>query len=146
MKIALGADHRGFLLKERLKQQLERRGHLVADHGTFTAERADYPDYAFAVARAVARRRAERGVLICATGIGMSIAANRVPGVRAALCLTPLMARLSREHNDANVLCLGADLVSPRNAGRILSVWLKTAFARGRHQRRLSKIARCGRG
>ncbi len=145
MRVALGADHRGFLLKEKLKTLLRRQGHTVIDKGPFSADRCDYPDYAFAVARAVARRTVERGVLVCSTGIGMSIAANRDPSVRAALCLDPHMARRSREHNNANVLCLGADLVSPQMAGRILTVWLRTAFAGGRHRRRVRKLARCPR-
>ncbi|MBM3322286.1 ribose 5-phosphate isomerase B [candidate division WOR-3 bacterium] len=145
MRVALGADHRGFLLKEKLKALLRRQGHTVVDKGPFSADRCDYPDSAFAVARAVARHRVGRGVLVCSTGIGMSIAANRVPGVRAALCLDPHMARMSREHNNANVLCLGADLASPQLAARILSVWLRTAFAGGRHRRRVRKLARCPR-
>ena len=146
MRIALGADHRGFRLKELLKTWLARRGHVAVDMGTTVAERADYPDFAFAVAEAVARRKVERGILICSTGIGMSMAANRVAGVRAALCLNARMARMSREHNDANVICLGADLVTVRQAGRILSVWLRTGFAGGRHRRRLRKIARSAGG
>ncbi len=143
MRVALGADHRGFLLKEKLKALLRRQGHSIVDLGCHSPDRTDYPDHAFAVARAVEQRRAARGVLICSTGIGMSIAANRVPRVRAALCLDAHMARMSREHNDANVLCLGADLVSVRRAEQILAVWLSTPFAGGRHRRRVRKLA-CG--
>ena len=142
MKVALGADHRGFALKEGLKRWLTARGHEVIDFGTMSADRVDYPDYAFRVARAVARRQAERGILICSTGIGMSIAANKARGVRAALADSVRQARLSREHNDANVLCLGAGFVSVALARRIVGVWLRTGFAGGRHSRRLVKIAR----
>ena len=142
MRIALGADHRGFALKEKLKAWLAARGHEVLDFGPGSAERVDYPDYAFKVAGAVQARKAERGILICSTGIGMSIAANRFPKVRAALCCSARLARLSREHNDANVLCLGADVVSGAEARRIVGAWLKAGFAGGRHARRLAKIAR----
>ncbi len=142
MKVAVGADHRGFALKEELKRWLAARGHEVIDFGTMSADRVDYPDFAFKVADAVARRRADRGILICSTGIGMSIAANRVRRVRAALAPSVRLARLSREHNDSNVLCLGADFVSLPEARRIVATWLKAEFAGGRHTRRLAKIAR----
>jgi ribose 5-phosphate isomerase B len=142
VRIALGADHRGFALKENLRRWLSERGEEVTDFGTSNAESVDYPDYAFKVAGAVSRRRAERGILICSTGIGMSIAANKARGVRAALADSVRQARLSREHNDANVLCLGADFVSSAEARRIVGVWLRTGFAGGRHSRRLAKIAR----
>jgi ribose 5-phosphate isomerase B len=142
VKIAVGADHRGFALKEQLARWLAAAGHRVVDMGTGSSDRVDYPEYAFPVARAVSRHRADRGILICATGIGMSIAANRLPGVRAALCADARLARLSREHNDSNVLCLGADVVSPAQAKRIVRVWLATEFARGRHALRLAKIRR----
>ena len=140
MRVALGADHRGFALKELLAQYLAARGHEVLDMGPASAERTDYPDHAFKVAEAVNSGRAARGVLVCSTGIGMSIAANRLPRVRAALCDSPRLARLSREHNDSNVPCLVADVVTRAAAKRILSVWLKTEFAGGRHARRLTKI------
>ena len=142
MRIALGADHRGFALKEELKAWLAAHGQEVSDFGPANAERVDYPDYAFKVADAVARRQADRGILVCSTGIGMSIAANKVRGVRAALADSVRLARLSREHNDSNVLCLGADSVSAALARRIVGVWLKSGFAGGRHARRLAKIAR----
>lgn len=142
MRIALGADHRGFGLKEQLKRRLAARGHEVIDLGPAGADRVDYPDYAFRVANAVARHKAERGILICSTGIGMSIAANKVHGVRAALVDSVRLARMSREHNDSNVLCMGAD-VTPRDlAWRIVGIWLKAEFAGGRHARRLAKVAR----
>jgi ribose 5-phosphate isomerase B len=141
VRIALGADHRGFTLKEDLKRWLAAHGHEVIDLGPENAGRVDYPDYAFKVARAVARRQADRGILTCSTGIGMSIAANKVRGVRAALVDSVRLARLSREHNDANVLCLGADFVPAAAARRIVGVWLKTEFAGGRHSRRVAKLA-----
>jgi ribose 5-phosphate isomerase B len=145
VKVALGADHRGFGLKEDLKRWLAARGYKVFDLGPASAERVDYPDYAFKVADAVNRHEADRGILICSTGIGMSIAANRVLGVRAALADRVRLARLSREHNDANVLCLGADILSATEARRIVGVWLKTEFAGGRHARRVRKLGRIGR-
>ncbi len=145
MRVALGADHRGFRLKEDLKRWLTPRGHEVVDLGPDSADRVDYPDYAFKVAGAVARRRADRGILICSTGVGMSIAANKVQGVRAALADSVRLARLSREHNDANVLCLGADIVSSTLARRIVGVWLRTEFAGGRHARRVRKLGRPSR-
>jgi ribose 5-phosphate isomerase B len=142
VRIALGADHRGFRLKEELERWLAARGHDVVDFGPASADRVDYPDYAFKVADAVARRKADRGILVCSTGIGMSIAANKVRGVRAALADSVRLARLSREHNDSNILCLGADVVTAAQARRILAVWLRTEFAGGRHARRLVKLAR----
>ena len=145
MRVALGADHRGFALKEELKRWLAARGHEIVDFGPASADRVDYPDYAFKVADAVVRHQADRGILICSTGIGMSIAANKVRGVRAALADSVRLARLSREHNDANVLCLGADFVSAAEARRIVSVWLRTEFTGGRHSRRVRKLGRTGR-
>ncbi len=140
MRVALGADHRGFGLKEGLKRWLAARGHEAIDLGPDSSDRVDYPDYAFRVANAVARHQADRGILVCSTGIGMSIAANKVQGVRAALVDSVRLARLSREHNDANVLCLGADVVSADEARRIVGVWLRTEFAGGRHARRVRKL------
>jgi len=145
VRIALGADHRGFALKEELKRWLTARGHEIVDFGPASADRVDYPDYAFKVADAVVRHQADRGILICSTGIGMSIAANKVRGVRAVLADSVRLARLSREHNDANVLCLGADFVSAAETRRIVSVWLRTEFAGGRHARRVRKLGRIGR-
>jgi len=140
--VALGADHRGFKLKEELRRWLAARGHEPIDFGPDSDDRVDYPDYAFKVARAVARQRADRGILVCSTGIGMAIAANKVRGVRAALVDSVRLARLSREHNDSNVLCLGADVISADRARRIAGIWLATGFAGGRHAGRLAKIAR----
>jgi ribose 5-phosphate isomerase B len=153
--IALGADHAGFHLKEALKAWLIEQGYQVVDYGTHSPESVDYPDYAVQVAEAVADQKVERGVLICGTGIGMAITANKVPGVRAALCSDLYTARASREHNDANVLALGGRLMGPEMAVDILRMWLETDFAGGRHRRRVDKIgdlerrhaaARQGRG
>mgnify|MGYP001077010345 CR=1 FL=1 len=141
MEIALGADHAGFALKEKVKQELERLGHRVQDVGTASAEPVDYPDYAASVARRVAGGRAERGILVCATGAGMALAANKVRGIRAVSVWNAQGARLSRQHNDANVLALGARLLEEHNALSIVRAWLETEFAGGRHRRRLRKIA-----
>ncbi len=138
--VALGADHAGYQLKEALLAWLSGRGFRVLDFGTHAREPVDYPDYAGPVAEAVATGAAARGVLVCGTGIGMAMAANKVSGVRAATCLDIHMARLSREHNDANVLALGARLTEPARALEILEVWLATPFAGGRHARRLEKL------
>ena len=138
--IALGADHAGYVLKEALKGWLINHGYQVLDLGTHSTESVDYPDYAGLVAESVADHKVERGLLICGTGIGMSIAANKVPGVRAALCADLYTARMSREHNDVNVLCLGARLTG-RDLGReILEIWLDSTFAGDRHARRVGKI------
>jgi ribose 5-phosphate isomerase B len=139
--IALGADHAGFHLKEALKAWLIEQGYQVVDYGTHSPESVDYPDYAVQVAEAVADQKVERGVLICGTGIGMAMTANKVPGVRAALCSDLYTARASREHNDANVLALGGRLMGPEMALDILRMWLETDFAGGRHRRRIDKIA-----
>jgi ribose 5-phosphate isomerase B len=139
--IALGADHAGWELKEALKAWLIDEGYQVLDFGTHSTESVDYPDYAAQVAEAVAVAKVEHGVLICGTGIGMAIAANKVPGVRAAACADLFTARMSREHNDANVLALGARLMGRDLAVDILRMWLAAAFADGRHRRRLDKIA-----
>lgn len=138
--IALGADHAGVSLKEELKVWLLTRGHEVKDFGTFSTEAVDYPDHAAAVASAVAGGAAERGLLVCGTGIGMAIAANKVPGVRAVACTDAYTARLSREHNDANVLALGARLTAPDAAVEILRTWLEATFEGGRHARRVAKL------
>ncbi len=138
--IIVGSDHAGFDLKERVKEWLEEKGFLVEDAGTRSPEQVDYPDFAHKVAEAVASGRRARGVVICGTGIGVSMAANRHAGVRAAVVWNEDTARLSREHNDANVLALGGRTTDPDLAERILDVWLKTPFAGGRHARRVAKI------
>jgi len=139
--IALGADHAGYGLKEALKAWLINHGYQVLDLGTHSTESVDYPDYAALVAESVVDRKVERGLLICGTGIGMCMAANKVPGVRAALCGDLYTARMSREHNDANVLVLGGRLMGADMATDILQAWLETDFAAGRHARRGEKIA-----
>lgn len=139
--IALGADHAGWELKEELKAWLLDQGHQVLDFGTHSPEAVDYPDYAAQVAEAVAAGKAERGVLVCGTGIGMAMAANKVPGVRAAFCPDLYTARMSREHNDVNVLTLGGRLMGREPALEILEMWLRCEFQGGRHSRRLGKIA-----
>ncbi|MCA9242430.1 MAG: ribose 5-phosphate isomerase B [Phycisphaerales bacterium] len=141
MKIALGSDHRGYDLKQRLTTLLAEMGAEVADLGPHTKESCDYPDAAAAVAHAVAKGEVDRGILMCGTGIGMSITANKVPGIRAALCHDELTAQLSRRHNDANILCLPADLLSEAQLREMTKVWLETGFEGGRHQRRVQKIS-----
>ncbi len=141
MKIALGADHAGFELKQAIRKWLTERGIEAEDEGTFSTESVDYPDFARKVGEDVASRRTDLGVLVCGSGIGMAISANKVPGVRAANVSSDHEAQLSREHNDANVLCLGARILEPEQALKILDVWLRTSFAGGRHQRRVDKIA-----
>ena len=138
--VALGADHGGFDLKEQLKAYLQDWGYSVLDLGTSSREAVDYPDFAEAVANAVAKGDAWSGVVIDSAGIGSSIAANKVPGARAALCYDRATARNSREHNDANILSLGARLIAAEAAREILAVWLGTNFAGGRHQKRVEKI------
>lgn len=143
--IALGADHAGWELKDALKSWLIENGHQVMDFGAHSPDSVDYPDYALQVAESVAGGKAERGLLVCGTGIGMAMTANKVPGVRAALCSDPFMARMSREHNDANVLCLGGRLTDQELGLEILKMWLDTPFAGGRHARRVAKIAQIER-
>ena len=138
--VAIGADHGGFELKEQLKAYLRDWGYKFLDLGTDSTAAVDYPDFAEAVANAVARGDAWLGVVVDSAGIGSSIAANKVAGARAALCYDRATARNSREHNDVNVLSLGAKLISPEAAREILAIWLSTPFAGGRHQRRVDKI------
>ena len=140
MKIILGSDHRGFAAKQRLLKLLAALGHQPTDAGTFTNETADYPDYAFAVAQDVSAGRQDRGILICGSGIGMCIAANKVHGVRAAPCHDSVTAEMSRRHNDANVLCLSGDLLGEETIERIVKIWLETQFEGGRHAHRVDKI------
>lgn len=140
MRIAVGADHAGFQLKERLKQELLAKGHQILDEGTGSEESTDYPDYARAVAEDVVRGRADRGILVCSSGVGMSIAANKVKGIRAALATNPEEVALTRSHNDANVLALGAKFTAAEEAVRLIDVFLSTDFEGGRHARRIGKI------
>ena len=146
MRLAIGADHAGFPLKEALKEALRRKGHEVEDLGTASAESTDYPDYAGAVGEAVRRGEADRGILVCLTGTGMAMAANKIPGVRAAVGVTPEWVRLSRAHNDANVLTLGANFTDAATAEELADVFLQTEFDGGRHQRRVDKIRSLEKG
>jgi ribose 5-phosphate isomerase B len=139
-KILIASDHAGFELKEKLEHALKELGYDVDDLGTDSAESTDYADYAHPLAREVSEGRAERGVLLCGTGLGMSYTANRYPHVRAAVAWNPEIARLAREHNDANVLVLPARFVSDSEAAAILATWLDTPFEGGRHARRVEKI------
>ncbi|MEW6106294.1 MAG: ribose 5-phosphate isomerase B [Bacillota bacterium] len=141
MKVAIGSDHAGFEMKESLKEYVKSLGHEVEDFGAQSCDPVDYPDIGYRVAKDVASGRFERGVLICGTGIGMSIVANKVPGVRAALAGDVESARLAREHNDANVLTLGARIIRLELAREIVRIFLETGFAGGRHARRVEKIA-----
>ena len=138
--IAVASDHAGFALKEVLKQELANGGYTVLDLGANNEESVDYPDFGAALADAVADGRASRGVAVCGSGIGISIAVNRHPGVRGALCHDNLGARMSRLHNDANVLCLSADMLGMRIIDRLVTLWLETPFDGGRHARRVDKI------
>src|SRR5436305_1051301 len=137
MRIAIGSDHRGFESKRRLVAFLQGLGHEVEDMGTVGPESADYPDFAFLVGEAVSAGRAGRGVLICGTNIGMCIAANKVKGIRAAPCHDTITAEMSRRHNDANVLCLSADLLGEQLMEQMVRIWLQTPFDGGRHARRV---------
>lgn len=142
MKIVLGSDHRGFGVKQRLIGVLTKLGHEVRDVGVETGDVAcDYPDYAIPVSEAVAKGEADRGILICGTGFGMCITANKVPGIRAVSCRDPIEAEMSRRHNNANVLCMSADFLGQELIDRLVQVWLTTDFEGGRHQRRVDKIS-----
>lgn len=140
MKIALGSDHRGYRAKEQVKSLLAGSGHEILEFGADSGNSYDYPDAALPAAQAVKDHTADCGILFCGTGIGMSITANKVAGVRAALCHDELAAEMARRHNDANVLCLPADMIGDELIRRIVSVWLKTPFEGGRHERRVTKI------
>lgn len=140
MNIAIGSDHAGFELKKRLCAIVEEEGHKVFDVGCHSLDSVDYPAQGRRVAHLVAAGDCDRGILICGTGIGMSIVANRIPGVRAALCHELLTARLSREHNDANLLCLGGRVIGPALAEEMVRIWLETPFSGGRHTCRLQQI------
>jgi ribose 5-phosphate isomerase B len=140
MRIAVGSDHRGFSVRAKLVDLLRRLGHQVEDVGSFTGDAVDYPDVAAMVASKVSRHEVDRGILVCGTGLGMCIAANKFIGVRAAPCHDDLTAEMSRRHNDANILCLSADLLGERIIDRIIETWLSTPFEGGRHARRVEKI------
>ncbi len=145
MKISIGADHAGFVLKEHLRGSLVKAGHEVFDQGTNSTESTDYPDYAAAVGRDIAGGMAERGILVCGSGVGMAIAANKINGVRAAMGVNPEEVALSRQHNNANVLTLGARFISDDEAEELVRVFLETGFEGGRHERRVQKISQLER-
>ena len=140
MKISIGSDHGGYALKQELIAYLQEKGHEVEDFGCHDTSSCDYPDFGEAAARAVASGACERGIVICTTGIGISISANKVKGIRCALCSEPYSAEMTRRHNDANMLALGAGLTAPMMAKRIVDVFLDTGFEGGRHQRRIDKM------
>ena len=141
MRIAVGTDHRGYAIRPKVVELVQRLGHEVLDLGAFGPDPVDYPDVAAAVAQKVSRGEVDRGILVCGTGLGMCIAANKFPGVRAAPCHDDLTAEMSRRHNDSNVLCLSADLLGERLIDRMIELWLSTPFEGGRHARRVDKIA-----
>ena len=138
--IAIACDHGGYALKEAVKAHLDELGLAWRDFGTNSTDSCDYPDYAAPAARAVASGECDRGIVICTTGIGVSIVANKIPGVRCALCSDPLSAEMTRRHNDTNMLAMGAGIIGQNLALRIVDTWLGTAFEGGRHQRRVDKI------
>jgi len=140
-RIAIGSDHAGFLVKETIRKHLQASGYAVDDQGTNSEESVDYPDYGKAVGQRVASKQSDLGIAVCGSGIGISIAANKVPGIRAALAHDVITARLAREHNDANVLALGGRIVSPEAALEMVQTFLTTAYLGGRHQRRIDKIS-----
>lgn len=141
MKIAVGNDHRGFEAKQQIKNIVTQLGHEVIDVGSNDSNPVDYPDAAYLAATAVSKKQVDRAILVCGTGIGMCITANKIKGIRAALCNDELSARVSRHHNDANVLCISGDLTGEVLLRKIVEVWLDTEFSGGRHQRRIEKIA-----
>lgn len=144
MKIALGADHGGYELKEKIKKHLsEKEGINIVDMGTYSTESVDYPKYGRLVAKSVVEKEVDFGILVCGTGIGISIAANKISGIRAALCTNTTMAKLSRQHNDANVLALGARIIGDILALEIVNEFLATSFEGGRHTRRVETIETC---
>jgi ribose 5-phosphate isomerase B len=140
MRVAIGSDHRGFEAKEHIKRVLMQMGHEVTDYGTNNDSSTDYPDYAIPVCQAIQAGKAERGLLLCGSGIGMSMVANKMKGIRAALCHDELTSEMSRRHNDANVLCLASDLLGDELMRRVVEIWMVTAFDAGRHERRVKKI------
>lgn len=140
--IALGSDHVAFAFKEEMKAYLAAQGTPIQDYGTHSCDRVDYCDYGFRVAEAVARGECEKGLLFCGTGVGISISANKVRGIRAVVCSEPYSAQLSRSHNDTNILCMGARVVGIELAKMIIDVWLRTDFEGGRHAARVAKISR----
>lgn len=141
MRIAIGSDHRGVQIKSKLVANLQSAGHDVCDVGAYADQSVDYPDFAKLVCDRLLKCESDRGILICGTGIGMTITANKFPGIRAANCIDEVMAEMCRRHNDVNVLCLPGDLIGNRPIDDLIRIWLTTEFEGGRHQRRVSKIA-----
>lgn len=141
MRVSIGSDHRGFNLKSKIRDLLSESGHEVVDLGTNSTESCDYPDIAMAVAKSVSCGESERGILVCGTGIGMAITANKFDRVRAATCNDEVTAEMCRRHNDVNVLCLSGDMLGERNVDNLVRIWLETEFDGGRHARRLGKIS-----
>ncbi len=146
MKVALGCDHGGFELKEAIRSHLKEAGVEYVDYGTFGTESVDYAIFAAKVARAVAESQVDRGVLVCSTGIGISIAANKVKGIRAAVCTNAFCAEMTRRHNNANILCMGGKVVDRETALQMTDIFLNTEFDGGRHQRRIDQIAQIEEG
>lgn len=146
MKVAVANDHRGYAAIEQIKAIISQLGFECVDCSTPGSQPVDYPDHAYIAASMIAEKKADRAILVCGTGIGMSMAANKVKGIRAALCYDELAAKLSREHNDANVLCLSGDLIGPMMMRRIVETWLTTKFVAGRHLRRVKKIEAIEKG
>src|SRR3972149_2614825 len=140
MKVAIASDHRGYHLKEKVISLLKSKGHEIVDDGPATDASVDYPDFAALVASKVSSGMVDRGILICGTGLGMAIVANKFPRVRPAACVDEVTAELSRRHNDLNVLCLSGDLLSSRSTERLVEIWMRTEFEGGRHERRVEKI------
>ena len=140
MKIALASDHAGFALKERIKSYLKDKGFSILDLGTDSEKKTDYPIFAKKAAKAVTLKKTEKAILVCGSGLGMAMTANRIKGIRAVSCENIYTAKMSRLHNDANILCLGARILSEKKAFKIIDVWLKTAFEGGRHINRINKI------
>ena len=140
MKIVIGCDHAAYELKEKVKAKLEQEGYQMIDVGTDSTESVDYPKYGHAVGRMVASGEAERGIAICGSGIGISIACNKVPGIRAALCTSVEMAEMCRRHNNANVICMGARMISEELAYAMIDKWLETEFEGGKHERRINEL------
>ncbi|HBV86711.1 MAG TPA: ribose 5-phosphate isomerase B [Desulfosporosinus sp.] len=146
MKVALGADHGGFELKETIRRHLETQGIEVQDFGTHSKDSVDYPKYGFAVGSAIIKEKADLGIVVCGTGLGISMAANKIPGIRAAVCSETFSARMAREHNNANILALGARVIGVGLALDIVDIFLKTEFTGGRHALRISLISDIERG
>lgn len=141
MKVAVASDHRGYHLKSRILEKLNTLGHEAVNYGADGEESVDYPDFAVKVSEAVANQEMDRGILICGTGMGMCIAANKFRGVRATACHDEVTAEMSRRHNDANILCLSAELLSEQLVDRMVEIWIQTEFEGGRHARRIQKIS-----